>query len=164
MLKIVKASERQLFEIMKIYESARDFMRSNGNSNQWINGYPQPEVIEKDISNGNLYLVMSDNVIAGVFCFIIGKDPSYKTIQGNWLNNDKYGTIHRLASAGNIKGVANASLGYCLKRINNIRLDTHSDNHVMQRWILKNGFQYCGIIHVDDGSPRLAYQLSTHNS
>jgi hypothetical protein len=28
----------------------------------------------------------------------------------------------------------------------------------MQRVFEKNGFQRCGIIHVEDGTPRIAYQ------
>jgi len=37
-------------------------------------------------------------------------------------------------------------------------VDTHRDNRVMQQIITSQGFTYCGIIYVSDGSPRLAYQ------
>lgn len=30
-----------LDRLMEIFEHARRFMQANGNSNQWINGYPQ---------------------------------------------------------------------------------------------------------------------------
>ena len=41
----------------------------------------------------------------------------------------------------------------------NVRIDTHADNIPMQGAIANQGFTKCGIIHVEDGSPRLAYQL-----
>lgn len=44
------------------------------------------------------------------------------------------------------------------KEIKSIRIDTHQDNKSMQRLILKNNFEYCGIIYVEDGSERLAYE------
>ena len=38
-------------------------------------------------------------------------------------------------------------------------MDTHGDNKVMQNLLKKNGFVYCGIIHVEeDNDPRLAYE------
>ena len=42
--------------------------------------------------------------------------------------------------------------------VGNLKIDTHRDNVVMQNMLKKNGFQSCGIIHVQDGSERLAYQ------
>jgi len=40
----------------------------------------------------------------------------------------------------------------------NIRIDTHKDNHIMQHNLAKYGFQYCGIIYIASGAERLAYQ------
>ena len=44
------------------------------------------------------------------------------------------------------------------KKIQHLRIDTHENNKVMQHLILKNGFEKCGIIYVDDGSPRVAFE------
>ena len=46
-------------------------------------------------------------------------------------------------------------------RIAHLRIDTHEDNKVMQRAVEKQGFQRCGIILTDDGTPRIAYDLMT---
>lgn len=47
----------------------------------------------------------------------------------------------------------------CLDRdVHSIRIDTHEDNKSMQRLIDKNGFKYCGIFYLADGSKRLAYE------
>ena len=42
--------------IQALYQSAREYMRAHGNHNQWINGYPQPELIQKDIQTGVSYV------------------------------------------------------------------------------------------------------------
>jgi len=35
----------------------------------------------------------------------------------------------------------------------NIRIDTHHDNKIMQRLLQENGFVHCGVIFLTDGSP-----------
>ena len=40
----------------------------------------------------------------------------------------------------------------------NIRVDTHARNLPMRAKIEARGFVRCGIIHVADGTPRIAYQ------
>ena len=35
----------------------------------------------------------------------------------------------------------------------------YNENLTMQHIVAKAGFSYCGIIHLEDGDPRLAYQL-----
>ena len=78
-------------------------------------------------------------------------------IEGRWLNDKPYGVIHRLASNGKTGGVARLCIAWCAARADNLRADTHADNLVMQRLLLANGFQPCGIIYTRE-SPRLAYQ------
>lgn len=48
---------------------------------------------------------------------------------------------------------------FALLDYNNIRIDTHRDNHVMRNAIAKEGFAYCGIIHCWNGDERVAYQF-----
>ena len=69
-----------------------------------------------------------------------------------------YGTIHRLASTGDHRGVASEVIAWCLEHCESLRADTHADNKIMQHLLEKNGFARCGIIHVEDGTPRVAYQ------
>lgn len=147
--------------IMDIFYHARQRMRESGNHTQWVNGYPSAETVYKDIEEGCCYLIESDKGISGVFTFILGEDPTYSHIDGQWPDSKPYGTIHRIASAPGAKGVADAALDFC-KRAGgvNIRVDTHADNAPMIGWIAKRGFSYCGIIHVEDGTPRKAFQLS----
>ena len=53
------------------------------------------------------------------------------------------------------------AVAFARERINHIRIDTHEDNKIMQRAIARQGFSRCGIIHLANGSPRIAYALLT---
>jgi RimJ/RimL family protein N-acetyltransferase len=119
-------------------------------------------LLRDDIAKEHLFVgCNSTDQILYVFAFIIGEDPTYQKIEGTWLNDRPYGTIHRLASAGITTGVFQQCLDYCLTQINDIRVDTHADNTPMRKSIERAGFKRCGIIYVADGTPRIAYQLPT---
>lgn len=145
--------------VLDIFEYARLKMRQSGNMTQWVNGYPSLDAVMKDIEDGTGYIIEEDGAIAGVFTFVIGEDPFYADIQGQWLDNKPYGTIHRIASAPGRRGIADTALEFCMKSGVGIRIDTHADNIPMLGWIAKHGFRYCGIVHVADGTPRRAFQL-----
>lgn len=154
------ATENDLPRILEIYERARKFMRENGNATQWAGGYPQLEMLKDDIKNQQLFVYEENDVIQGVFAFIIGEDATYKIIEnGAWLSDTTYGTIHRIASSGEVRGVFAKSIEFCKSKCPHLRIDTHSDNFPMQHLVTKNGFQKCGIIYTYDGSPRLAFEL-----
>jgi RimJ/RimL family protein N-acetyltransferase len=145
--------------VMDIYDKARRYMRDNGNLDQWVDGYPREELILEDISEGNSFICCEDNQIVGVFRFTIGTDPTYINIfEGAWLNEEPYGVVHRIASASHKKGVATFCLNWCLEQCGNIKIDTHRDNHIMQKLLDKNGYKQCGIIYLTNGAERLAYQ------
>ena len=147
--------------MLEIYAYARQIMAETGNPHQWgDNGNPRREMLEQDIQQGVSYVMEVDGRICGVFAFLLGEDPTYSYIeQGSWLSDAPYGTIHRVAGDGSVKGILQNCVDYCKNQINNLRIDTHHDNKVMQKAILKCGFQECGIIYIADGSPRIAYQL-----
>lgn len=147
-----------LDSVMDIYDNARTFMKERGNPDQWINGYPGVDVIKNDILNKNSYVCIESSRIVGVFTFIQGVDPTYlKIYHGSWLNNEPYGVIHRIASANSVKGVVSDCLNWCFTKCNNIRIDTHKDNLIMQNILAKNNFTLCGIIFLENGAERLAY-------
>lgn len=173
---IRKAELAELDEIMKIFDIARQYMREKGNMNQWINGYPSRELITEDIEKGHLFVCRNsgagdcrgtdggrqyDGKIHGVFAFILGDDPTYHVIDGgSWLNDEPYGTIHRMASDGVISGLLEKSMPFCLSYTDNVRIDTHADNEPMLNAVKRYGFKHCGVIYVADGSPREAFHYS----
>lgn len=175
------AEKKDLPEILKIYEYARNFMRENGNPNQWGNNYPQKADLEMDIEKRQLYLcteelneskltehqetenaehhAVGQENLYGVFAFIMGADPTYAHIeQGTWKSDAPYGTIHRIAGNGTRKGVFAECMEFCRKKCNHLRIDTHADNQIMQHCIEKSGFEKSGVICVEDGTPRIAYE------
>ena len=145
--------------IQEIYAYAREQMRRAGNPGQWGEDRPSRETIFTDIRNGQSYVIEQEGDICGVFAFILGEDPTYRIIEkGQWLDDAPYGTIHRIAGSGTAKGIFRECLSHCMSRISNIRIDTHRDNAPMRHLLEKHGFRECGVIYVEDGSPRIAYQ------
>ncbi len=156
---IRKAVPGDLDVIMDVYRSAQDFMIHSGNPTQWGRFYPSRELIASDIENGISYVITDSGTIHGVFVLRFGEDPTYRVIEdGAWPNDKPYVTIHRIAGDGKVRGVFRAAAEYCAALCDHIRVDTHRDNHVMQRKIAAFGFVKCGTIYIDDGSPRIAYQ------
>ncbi|MDR1813259.1 MAG: GNAT family N-acetyltransferase [Tannerella sp.] len=160
-MQIRKATIRDIDDIMPVFDAARLFMQSTGNPHQWINGYPSKELIISNIQDEDFYLCFSGDSIVGAFYFRIGDDPTYDRIyNGLWLNDKPYGVVHRLASNGKQKRLADLCFDWCFNRVDNIRVDTHRDNKVMQSALERYGFRYCGIIYLADGRERMAYQKS----
>ena len=159
MIHFRKAVEADAPRITAIYANARRFMAASGNPNQWIDGYPSEADVRADISADVLWTACCGDEILAVFALIEGPDPTYAIIQGAWLNDRPYAVVHRLASSGKVGGIGEICLSWCLDRFDTLRVDTHADNRVMQRTLIRMGFVYTGIIFCHNGSPRLAYQL-----
>lgn len=157
---IRRSAADDIDRIMEVYESAKRYMRSKGNFDQWSGGYPDRETILTDIAHWSHYIAEDEEgEILMVFTFILGEDPTYKVIEnGQWLNDKPYGTIHRIASSGRRSGMMKACVDYCKEMIDNIRIDTHADNSPMQNALHRLEFSFCGLIYTSDGSPRLAFQ------
>ena len=158
-MEIRKTTMTELDKVMEIYAYARRFMAEHGNPNQWGSTKPPREQIIKDIENGKSYVCVEGETLAAVFFFDIAPDPTYTIIyDGEWPNDKEYGVVHRIASAGKIKGAGSFCIEWAFEQCGNLRIDTHEDNKVMQNMLKKHGFKYCGIIHLVDGAERLAFQ------
>lgn len=145
--------------IMDVYAAAKEFMKATGNANQWSGTYPEKELIESNMADGSFYVCETDGGrIAGTFYFKVERDPTYTVIEGGeWLNDEPYGVVHRIASNGIRKGVADLCLQWCFDHHGNIRIDTHRENRVMQNILKKNGYTRCGIIYLGNGDERIAF-------
>ena len=156
---IRKANINDLLEILEIYAYARSFMAQNGNPTQWGNTTPKKELLIENINDGLLYVVEEDGELQGVFYFSLENDPTYDVIKdGSWLSDKPYGVIHRIASAGKKKGVLKTCIEFCLEKTNHIRIDTHENNTVMHHLLTKYGFSKRGIIFLQNGDERIAYE------
>ena len=150
-------------EIWKIIQQAIDRRKRDG-SNQWQDGYPNPETIENDMANNNGYVLEGRTDIIGYAAVISEIEPAYEIIEGQWLSNQKYLVVHRVAVSNQYsgKGVATS----IFKEIENIatsqnifsiKVDTNFDNVPMLKILEKLGYTYCGEVHFR-GSARKAFQ------
>jgi RimJ/RimL family protein N-acetyltransferase len=157
-MEIRQATKADDLEIASIYTRAREYMKETGNPTQWKNTYPTEEIILSDIENGFLQILTDEEGIQGVFAFLPDGDPVYNKIDGAWLNDLPYAAVHRVASAGKKKGILSECMQHCFNRADNLKIDTHKDNKIMQHQLEKAGFIPCGTIVLPNGETRIAYQ------
>mgnify|MGYP001337973970 CR=1 FL=1 len=164
-MRFQKTTAEQLEQVMIIIRQAQAYLKEAG-IDQWQNGYPNEDVILQDIKRGNSYVLQKQGQVLATAVLEFDGDPNYENIyEGQWLSDGPYGAIHRIAVEENHKGSNLASImiqameGLCLERgVWSLRVDTHGDNEPMKRMLQKNGFQYCGVIFLADGSPRIALE------
>lgn len=160
-----RTTEKDIDGVMEIISQSQQYFKEQG-IDQWQNGYPNKEVIKNDISNENSYVLLKDNkILATTVISFDGEETYNKIYDGKWLSNEDYAVIHRVAVDTNHKGLGLAgkiideAKKKCSERgIKSIKVDTHEDNESMQRLLLKNGFEYCGVIYLEDGAKRIAFE------
>ena len=147
--------------IMEIFAAAKDIMRASGNMNQWGDGYPSLETVKTDVEHEGSFVIEDNGVIVGYFAFLSSPEPTYYNIyKGQWTKDSiPYHVIHRIASVPEVHGIFKGILDFCFAKEQYIRIDTHRDNHIMRHNMEKYGFTYCGIIYLDNGEERLAYDM-----
>ena len=149
-----------------LYQEAKDFLRACG-VNQWQDGYPDGESFVRDVAEGNAWVVEDRGQVVATAYLGIGREPTYETIyEGTWAAEPtEYAFLHRIAVAGSCKGKGVPELFF--RQLEEearkygllvLRGDTHRDNKIMQRVMEKNSLSYRGIIYLEDGSPRMAYE------
>ena len=156
---IRRATESDLPRVLQIYAAARAFMKRSGNPTQWGDRHPAPDILQEDIRQSRLYVVSDpDGRIWGCFVMMSGPDRTYQVIeQGSWRQDAPYGVLHRVASDGTKTGLVAMCISFAAQQYSYLRIDTHKDNLPMQRAVEKLGFVRRGIIYVEDGTPRIAY-------
>ena len=162
-----KAEKEDLPALFEIGRAARTYMAATGNPDQWQEGYPDLCLAE-DIEKGQLYVLTDEQGRPhAFFAFVLGEDPAYTDIDGAWLNDRPYGTIHRLGSDGTIKGVFIQCLDFCKTLSPDIRADTHEKNLTMRHLLEKHGFVRCGTVNLEmrEGDTlRIAYQYAPQHA
>jgi len=167
LMKLLSSSNNDLDAIMKTVGQAQSYLASL-NIDQWQDGYPQQEIIEKDITNQESYIVKNEKKeILGTAMFTLKPEPTYSTIEGSWLTKENaiYGVIHRMAVGDKYRnhGVAKFIFSQCEQKlkeqnIQSMRIDTHEQNKGMQGLLKNLGYIYCGVIYLANGDKRLAFE------
>lgn len=137
--------------------------------NQWQKGEPSRRGIEEAISHSLVHVLEDGEKAVAMISIVPGPELSYSVIDGAWLNEEPYVAFHRVCVSEERKGqgLAGQLLGeaeqYALIHgFHNVRVDTHPDNHSMQRALEKSGYIFCGGLTLADGSEagdkRIGYQ------
>lgn len=163
-MELEKAQPADIPAIMEIVEEAKAYFRSQG-VNQWQDGYPNAASIAWDIQNGYGYLLREKEDAVAYASISFDGEPTYAVIEdGEWRSQDEYAVIHRVCVKNRCKGQGVASCflekakELCRARgVRWLRMDTHKENQSMQKFLRKNSFELRGIIHLQNGDPRLAF-------
>lgn len=145
--------------ILELVAHSRSIMRANGNDVQW-EGYPGADLIGSDIGRGIGHVIELDGRPVGYFALLLDPEPTYAVIEdGQWLDDSTpYGTIHRLACAEGVHGIAHCAFAWSEARCASVRVDTHLKNHIMLHIFAREGYCRCGRMYMGDGTPREVYQ------
>ena len=160
-----KTKKSDIKDVMKIIKQAQKYFKEQ-EIDQWQNNYPNEDIINIDIENDESYVLLKDNEIIATTVISFNREKNYETIvDGKWLTDGEYEAIHRIAVTDKLKGygISNKMIAYaeslCRNRkIKSIKVDTHRDNLSMQALLKKNNFKYCGIIFLEDGAERIAFE------
>ena len=164
MKSVLKLAE--IKDIPQIWEILQQAIarRKADNSNQWQDGYPNPEVIKSDIEKKAGFVLLLDQEIVGYVAVLINDEPEYDNIVGKWLTNGDFVVFHRVAISdlhlgkGLAKEIFLHIESYAeAKNIRSIKADTNFDNPAMLNLFEKIGYVYCGEVFFR-GSPRKAYE------
>lgn len=136
-IKFRKATQDDPDKIWEILQQAIERRRLDS-SQQWQNGYPNPETVNSDIEKQIGYvLVENDNVVA-YSAVILNDEPAYGNIEGKWFSEGDFNVVHRLAVSDEVAGKGYATEIFRriedLSRQNGIfsvKVDTNFDNATM---------------------------------
>ena len=165
---IRKTTRSDIASLMPIFDEARRTISALG-IDQWQNGYPSENVISADVEKNQSYLCETEGRACGTFAMLTDGEPTYdKIYEGHWLTGDDssdYIAIHRVAISVSSRGsgLSGKIIGYAAdfakeKSRKSLRIDTHRGNAVMRRMLEKNGFVFCGVIYLENGDERVAYE------
>jgi GNAT superfamily N-acetyltransferase len=158
-----KTTQQDIPQIWEILQKAIQRRKEDG-SNQWQDGYPNPEVIKNDVEKEAGFVLMDDEKVIGYCAVFINDEPAYADIEGKWLTNDDFVVFHRVAVAEEYlgKGLAKEMMKFIEEfaldnSIYSVKADTNFDNLAMMKSFEKAGYTYCGEVYFR-GSARKAYE------
>lgn len=160
-----QAKISDLDQIVEIIELSKKYLKET-KVDQWQDGYPAKEDLRRDIESGSSYVLTNKDEIVATTVISLDGESTYNSIfNGEWITNEDYIVMHRVAVHDKYKGkgifkelIKEAEVLALNKGISSIKIDTHRDNISMQRAIVKNDFKKCGIIYLEDGSERIAFE------
>lgn len=164
-MRLRKSTQLDVNDIMNMIGQAQEYFKKN-NIDQWQDNYPNHETIKGDINKEESYVLINDNDILATAALSFNGEKNYDVIYGGeWISNNNYAVVHRVAVDENHKGKGLSGELFknleeiCLdNNVRSIKIDTHRENESMQKFLKKSGFKYCGIIYLPDKSERIAFE------
>ncbi|MGM9865072.1 MAG: DNA alkylation repair protein [Muribaculaceae bacterium] len=164
-LVVRRAVEGDLPRMAEVFEAARRYMAANGNPTQWGSSSPDIKLVVNDISRRDSYVIEDEKGrIIATFALMTMPDHHYTFITDGpgWIYTSRpYMTLHRVATDGSARGIMPLIFAWASSCCDHLRIDTHADNATMLRQIEHAGFSFRGIVTMDDGTPRRAFQRIT---
>jgi GNAT superfamily N-acetyltransferase len=160
---LTKATSTEIPRIWEILQQAI-FRRRQDGSDQWQNGYPNPDVVQSDIDKGVGYVFTNDDIVIGYAAVLISDEPAYEAIEGKWLTDGDFLVVHRVAIADEYLGMGLSAVIFELiekmalaQNIHSVKVDTNFDNIAMLKILERLGYTYCGQVYFN-GSARRAFE------
>lgn len=165
-----KATASEIPTIWDILQQAIIRRKEDG-SDQWQDGYPNPDVIKKDVEAGQGFVLTDGEIIIGYSAILINDEPEYAKIIGKWLSNDDFVVFHRVALSEDYlgKGLSKKILEFIEEfalshNIYSIKADTNHDNIAMLKILEKLGYSYCGKVYFRGGERKAFEKVLIKNS
>lgn len=158
-----KATPSETPQIWAILQHAILRRKAEG-SDQWQDGYPNPDVIQKDIETDAGFVLTEEGIIIGYSAVMINNESAYENIKGQWFTNGDFVVLHRVAISqthlgkGFAKMIIKFAEDFAFKNnIYSIKVDTKFDNLAMLKILEQLGYSYCGEVFFR-GSARKAFE------
>lgn len=160
-----RAKILDLPDIMRIIDDAVSRMLSEGKC-QWNDNYPRDEHIIADIDSGVGYVLEENGKVIAYGAVVFTGEPAYDHPEGDWLTDEEYVVVHRLAvdMQAQSRGVGRLFLASVeklasQKGIGSFRIDTNFDNNRMLALLDRCGFEFTGLVHYPTGERRAFEKL-----
>ena len=149
------AVEADLPAVMEIVKQARNALR-RARVDQWQGTYPAEETFRADIARGELFVLVYEDMIAGLFTLSATPEPCYDALtDGKWHFDGPYCVLHRNALRADFRGTGAAAV--LMQAVEDesralgavaVRVDTHRKNKPMRALLERSGYRYAGNVLV----------------
>ena len=163
-----QARIEDLDKITEIFADGQEFLKKQGLP-QWQDGHgPTRPMAEADIQKGHGFVLIFQGQVAGYAALVPSPDGSPPLSEGEWAGGyDRHLVIHRVAITRNLRGqglsrqfLRDTILAARILGFQDLRIDTHPGNAIMQKISGQVGFIYRGTMDLPiPHGERLAYQI-----
>lgn len=160
--RLAKKEDEQ--KIQQLYHDGSESLRARG-VDQWQGEQlPNTEKLDEHIAEEEIFVLEDEGEIVGTV--VVTKiEPAYAHIQGQWISEEEFFALHRVAVKGNSYRKGYGRSLFCgaeewakEKGIHSLRVDTHKDNLPMQNLLKQCGYTYCGEVKIGGKLLRIAFE------